>query len=218
MDKLTLAAIILAVAIVSVGATILLYDDTESYKISYELDGGTLDEQVPTKYTPGQYLKIASPDKDDCIFNGWNTAADGSGTSYTNQQLIDAGTFEGGDSLTLYAQWAAASSVKNIYFSKNSAFGSLFGSVLKIYYWGGSSGSSWPGADMTYAYTNEFSEEVWTIAIPADTTGIIFNNGYGTQTVDITGSDIANMKGFYLTGNKDGEGKCTYGTWDVVLP
>ena len=121
MDKLTLAAIILAVAIVSVGATILLYDDTESYKISYELDGGTLDEQVPTKYTPGQYLKIASPDKDDCIFNGWYLDS-----TYTNP--FDGYTIDMTGDITLYASWSDNLSGHTVTLTKSGYFDRGFNS------------------------------------------------------------------------------------------
>jgi hypothetical protein len=37
------------------------------------------------------------------MFQGWNTAADGSGTSYTNGQSVS--TASTGDTLTLYTQW-----------------------------------------------------------------------------------------------------------------
>ena len=54
-------------------------------------------------------------------------------------------------------------------------------SSVKIHYWGGSSSTSWPGNDMTsYSGTKVFKAE-----IPADTTGIVLNNGSGTQTVNI---------------------------------
>ena len=41
-------------------------------------------------------------------FDGWNTAADGSGTAYTDEQQV---AFATGGELTLYAQWQAASRV-----------------------------------------------------------------------------------------------------------
>ncbi|MBO7132077.1 hypothetical protein J6V85_02340, partial [Candidatus Saccharibacteria bacterium] len=43
------------------------------------------------------------------VFAGWNTAADGSGTSYTNQQSVTNIAADGG-TITLYAQW-----VTNLY-------------------------------------------------------------------------------------------------------
>ncbi|MBO7131641.1 hypothetical protein J6V85_00005, partial [Candidatus Saccharibacteria bacterium] len=41
------------------------------------------------------------------VFAGWNTAADGSGTSYTNQQSVTNIAADGG-SITLYAQWVVS--------------------------------------------------------------------------------------------------------------
>ena len=40
-------------------------------------------------------------------FTGWNTAANGSGTSYTNGQSVNNLTTENGATVTLYAQWRA---------------------------------------------------------------------------------------------------------------
>ena len=68
-----------------------------------------------------------------------------------------------------------------VYFTKPSGW-----NAVKLHYWGGSSSSSWPGVDMTYKYTNDFKEAVYYKTIPANTTGIIFNNGSGTQSQDIT--------------------------------
>ena len=41
---------------------------------------------------------------EDYAFNDWNTRADGTGTSFTNEQLVTDLTV-GGDTFTLYAQW-----------------------------------------------------------------------------------------------------------------
>lgn len=38
-------------------------------------------------------------------FNGWNTKADGTGTSYTNKQSVKNLTTTNGATITLYAQW-----------------------------------------------------------------------------------------------------------------
>ncbi len=71
-------------------------------------------------------------------------------------------------------------SVMEVYFTKPNDWGSA-----KLHYWGGATSSSWPGIDMTYSYTNDYGQAVYYNTIPADTTGIIFNNGSGTQTADL---------------------------------
>jgi len=66
-----------------------------------------------------QQFEVVSPEnlipnsytKENYVFIGWNTAKDGSGTSYNNNQLytIPEGTTETSNiDLTLYAQWALA--------------------------------------------------------------------------------------------------------------
>lgn len=98
-DKLTIFAVITAAAIVGVAGFLFLYDDTERYNITYELNGGTLESDIPTSYVPGQYIKVADPDKENCIFNGWYLDADY--TTPFNGMTIDLT----GD-ITLYARWA----------------------------------------------------------------------------------------------------------------
>ena len=38
-------------------------------------------------------------------FNGWNTKADGTGTSYTNKEEVKNLAAKEGKTVTLYAQW-----------------------------------------------------------------------------------------------------------------
>ena len=102
-----------------------------------------------------------------------------------------------------------ASTTYDIYFTKSDSFSG----TVNIHYWGGSSSSEWPGVAMTHAYTNNMSQDVVKASIPADTTSILFNNGSGTQTVDIT-SGVENNKGFYLNGEWE-DGKAKVGSWDV---
>ena len=55
-------------------------------------------------------------------------------------------------------------------------------SKCKAYWWGSKTGSnpSWPGVDMT-----KDEQGLWTYDVPSDATGLIFNNGSGTQTSDL---------------------------------
>ncbi len=46
------------------------------------------------------------------VFNGWNTEANGSGTSYTNQQSVSNLTSTNGGTVTLYAKWSACAAGK----------------------------------------------------------------------------------------------------------
>lgn len=93
----------------------------------------------------------------------------------------------------------------NIYFSDNYNWGKVY-----AYTWGGSENTSdWPGTEMTYVSTNEYNQSIYSIKIASDVKGLIFNNGNGTQTVDIT-SNITDGQGYYLTSSSD---KCSVGTY-----
>ena len=76
-------------------------DTSGSYTITFDANGGegSMDDQVIPTNT-GQALAPNTFTNTDLVFKEWNTAADGSGTSYRNeQQVINLGN------VTLYAQW-----------------------------------------------------------------------------------------------------------------
>ena len=93
----------------------------------------------------------------------------------------------------------------SVYFTDNNNWGKVY-----AYTWGGSENTaSWPGNEMSYVSTNKYNEKVYKIDIAPDVKGLIFNNGNGAQTIDIT-SGIVNGQGYYLTSTN---GKCTVGTY-----
>ena len=59
---------------------------------------------------------------DDYTFNGWNTKADGTGTSYKDKEKIPAGKIKD-DTITLYAQWIQ--NVFTVSFDANGGSGSM---------------------------------------------------------------------------------------------
>lgn len=95
----------------------------------------------------------------------------------------------------------------NLYFTNNYNWDDVY-----AYSWKDDEGTtSWPGSAMSYVEQNEYDQEVYVISVPEDIDGIIFNDGNGVQTVDIT-SDLTEGTGFYLTGYSNG--KLTVGTYD----
>ena len=92
-----------------------------------------------------------------------------------------------------------------VYFSNNKYWNAVY-----AHYWGGATGTEWPGTAMTYVETNDYGEKIFSVTVPADTTGIIFNNGSGSQTVDIT--ELVDGQGYYCT-DPNAEGKFAYGTY-----
>ena len=109
-------------------------------------------------------------------------------------------------SFATVSAFAEGEDTKTFYFSNNKWW-----SNVTVHYWGGASATEWPGVAATYVETNDYGEGIFSITVPADTTGIIFNNGTGDQTVDIDLS-LYTTDGFYLT-DKNSEGKWEVGTY-----
>lgn len=61
----------------------------------------------------------------------------------------------------------------------------------------------WPGTACTETVTNKYDEKLFVVTIPDNAVGIIFNNGWGAQTEDIT-----NFKydGYWMDGTKNDQG------------
>jgi uncharacterized repeat protein (TIGR02543 family) len=74
---------------------------TASYVITYNANGGSggPSEQAKT-YNVNLTLSSSTPTRTGYTFTGWNTAANGSGTSYAA-----GGTYTANSAVTLYAQW-----------------------------------------------------------------------------------------------------------------
>lgn len=89
--------------------TITLYAQWMSiyYTINFDKNSeeatGTMEDQIFVLDNK-QALTANAFTRTDYVFNGWNTDANGSGKSYTDQQEIE-NLIKGGQSITLYAQW-----------------------------------------------------------------------------------------------------------------
>ncbi len=72
-------------------------------------------------------------------------------------------------------------------------------SSVNCYYWSDSDTkmTTWPGKAMTYSTTNDYGEKIYTITIPSTATYIIFNDGNGSQTVDIS---VTGSAKYYISG------------------
>ena len=100
------------------------------YTITYNGNGNTGGTAPASLVTPGPFTVATVGDlaKTDCVFTGWNTAANGSGTSYA----AGASAVATGD-LTLYAQWSSKSEVYSLTPSKsttNTAYASTYDVVI----------------------------------------------------------------------------------------
>ncbi len=76
------------------------------YTVAFDANGGsgTMAPQAFT-YDAAQALAAASFTRAGHTFSGWNTAADGSGTSFADETSVVNLSAEDGASVTLYAQW-----------------------------------------------------------------------------------------------------------------
>ena len=77
-----------------------------TYYVAFDANTGTgTMERQTFKYATSQNLKANEFEKTGYTFTGWNTAADGSGVSYTDKQSVNNLTTENEATITLYAQW-----------------------------------------------------------------------------------------------------------------
>ena len=100
------------------GGSVTLYAQwAGKVTITFDANGGTGTMASQQKYlNESVRLKDNTFTRANYRFNGWNTAADGSGTSY-----ID-GAYYGGPSTTLYAQWVAQDTIT---FNANGGTGTM---------------------------------------------------------------------------------------------
>ena len=76
------------------------------YYVEFNKNGGSGEMLIQGfNYDEVQNLRANTYTREDYVFNGWNTQADGNGTSYTNQQEVSNLTATNGGFFTLYAQW-----------------------------------------------------------------------------------------------------------------
>ncbi len=104
---------------------------------------------------------------------------------------------------------AAAGGEITVYFTNNYNWSSV-----KAYAWGsGGTMKTWPGADMTYAKTNSQSQKIYSITFDYSSyQNIIFSNGSGSQTVDITLTGETGI-GYYISGTSGGKYTCSTYTY-----
>ena len=87
-------------------------------------------------------------------------------------------------------------------------------SKVYAYVWGDSGNNSWPGDEMDYVSTNSSSQKIYKITLPTGKYhSIIFSNGSGTQTVDLS-LGATNNQGYYTTTQSNGKYNCDTYTYN----
>ena len=79
-----------------------------TYDAAQNLRANGFQQTYTVTFDPGEGLNSSSATATS-TFKGWNTAANGSGTAYSNQQSVKNLTATNGGNITLYAQWTKGS-------------------------------------------------------------------------------------------------------------
>ena len=109
--------------------TYTAYFAGNTYQVVFNANGGT-GEMANQNFTYGtaQNLTDNSFTRDGFIFDGWNTAADGSGNDYANQAEVSNLSAEHEGTVTLYAKWAQTATI-TVTFVDNHSKGTMPSSV-----------------------------------------------------------------------------------------
>ena len=147
-----------------------------NYTVKFDANGGegSMDLQ-PFSSGTAQNLNPNRFTRTGHTFAGWNTAADGSGQSYTDEQSVKDLTSEQNGTVTLYAQWTANSYTVTL----NSNGGTIAdGKNVTSYTYG--TGAVLPDAGAMsktgYAFAGWYDNELCS----------------GTAVTEITGTDMGN--------------------------
>ena len=79
-----------------------------TYTMTFDANGGngSMEPQELTYDSP-QQLDKNTLTREGYVFTGWNTEADGSGTHFDDQQIVENLASENGATIALFAQWTA---------------------------------------------------------------------------------------------------------------
>ena len=99
-----------------------------------------------------------------------------------------------------YSGGAAIADASTVYFTDTQNWGNVY-----AYTWSPEL-SGWPGMQMTWVETNDYGQNVYSIQVSAASAGLVFSNGSGTQTVDLTVP--ADGMGYYPEANVGGKWTC----------
>ena len=106
-----------------------LVKPSNTFSVVFDANGGngSMDMEVYSAYYKGYEEKLPENTftREGYVFTGWNTAPDGSGTAYTNEQAITIS-----QNLKLYAQWDRMSVA--LFFDANGGSGNMDVQFLKF--------------------------------------------------------------------------------------
>ena len=175
------------------GATITLYAqwDTNSYSIGFDGNGhtGGSTSGMKMKFDESKALTANGYTKTGYTFKNWNKKSNGTGTSYTNKQVVCNLTSTAGGTVTLYAQWTPIT--YKIVFNGN---GSTSGKMSKM--------------TMTYDVAADLTPNAFV------KTGYVFT-GWNTE-IDGSGFSYTDKQTVVNLSETDGEEINLYAQWRPI--
>ncbi len=101
-----------------------------TYYVAFDGNGATSGSMANQTFTYDTALTLTSNSytRSNYVFNGWNTAKDGSGTAYTDGQSVLNLTSTANATVTLYAQWKSVEDAASALASSSSGEGDVSGS------------------------------------------------------------------------------------------
>ena len=110
--------------------------NANTYTVNYDGNGATGGSTASSSHTYDTAKALTSNGftRTDYTFTGWNTKADGSGTSYANGASVSNLTSSNGGTVTLYAQWSRSGYTTTFKFHLNGGTASGLSETTTITY------------------------------------------------------------------------------------
>ncbi|MBO6195636.1 MAG: InlB B-repeat-containing protein [Bacilli bacterium] len=158
--------------------------DPQSYTLHFDSNGGSgmmIDQVV--KLGKNTTIKSNNFTKENHSFGGWNTAPDGSGTSYPDNYSITSDLGNNGDVITLYAQWIAPADY-TVHFDPNGGTGTMDDQTFVV------DGSAKPLSPNQFTRTN-YVFRGWNTK--ADGTGTHYDDEEAVNNLSTTDGDVVTL-------------------------
>jgi uncharacterized repeat protein (TIGR02543 family) len=180
--------------------------DSPHYTIHFEGNSGTgfMEDQIYALYA-SKPLKANSFKKHAYMFTGWNTSPDGTGTSYSDEQVV-SGLGNENDVITLYAQWEEAPHY-SVHFDANGGTGTMEDQQLYVGEAQNLSSSQFTKEDYLFGSWNT----------SPDGTGTKYYDEEEVLNLSTTNNDVVTLYAQYVKSEFDYEGEISFDGIDDYL-
>lgn len=204
-------------------STVDLEAGSYTFKINSDSDwygnNGTIEDTTTSTSSIGWEMSTSAGDCTLTASGGTYTFSFNKNTKYLTITKSSSQTDTTAQATTAEATTEAATEATTeasgkytVKFTNNKGWSNVY-----LYAWSNSTGvsnASWPGVQLTDKTTNDYGEEQFTASIDDSFDRLIFNNGSGTQTVNITNTTRdGSITGYYPKTQTNG--KWEVGTWEV---